>query len=304
MTIWLERILGIVFLASAVLKALDMNAFAVQSTAYHVLEDMSAIQSVSWVVLAVEALLGIALLVSFRPRWVTHGGTLGLLAVFTALIGYAWAFHDLEDCGCLGKYVTMGPGLSLTKNAVMMLMSAIAWIKAPEEAATEAARKPRWALAALAAAAVLSAGFYGEISKETGKTGSEQVSADAPFSRFVFESGGETYDLGQGEYFVAFFSATCDHCQSQAPELNEFTLFPELPRVVALMLGGEEEIEEFDLITAPEYLLEPIDELVFFDFLVGKAPPSYYYIRDGVSIHSWDEDAPTIEELQRVVMGE
>ena len=44
---------------------------------------------------------------------------------------------------------------------------------------------------------------------------------------------------------IAIFGADCDHCKASATEMSEFAYVPDLPPVVSLILGDDQEIEAF-----------------------------------------------------------
>jgi hypothetical protein len=119
---------------------------------------------------------------------------------------------------------------------------------------------------------------------------------EAPFAKFLFEDGGTTYDLGNGEYIVAVLSATCGHCRDSVPTINEYTYLPELPQVIALMEGDEDTLDEFILLTQPEFPAFLIDTMDFFS-LIESSPPRIVYIRDGKPLHAWEGDVPSVEIL-------
>ena len=95
---YLEIALGLLFIVSASLKALDVLSFAVQVSYYNVVRDPMLVQAIAYLMIGIEALIGAALLGGFRFNGVTYFATSVLLLGFSALIGYAWAFHGLTDC--------------------------------------------------------------------------------------------------------------------------------------------------------------------------------------------------------------
>ncbi len=121
-----ELIVGTVFLAGALFKALDINVFAVQIWAYGVVPTKALLPWAAIPTLGIEVLLGYAAVAGIRLRGWTYAAFVALLLFFTALICYGWAFHELEDCGCFGP-LQMNPPISVAKNAVLLLLIAIAW---------------------------------------------------------------------------------------------------------------------------------------------------------------------------------
>lgn len=301
---WTECLLGLLFIATAALKALDLEGFAWQVSYYGVIREPSLVRFVAFSTTAFETLLGVALLLGLRIRGWTHVFTFGLLLGFSALIGYAWAFRGLADCGCFGTYLPMTPGPSILKNVAMMALIAWAWLVYRRHAGEFAGRSlsasypyAKLGAGALSIGLVVVAGFYGwpppdNDAPDTGTTPDK----DRPFAQFRFEVDGETWDLGEGEYLVAMLSDSCDHCVESVETLNELASVPELPQVIGLMLGEEETLQEFLEITNPQFPTLLIEALTFFQF-IGVEPPRFIHVRDGKQVRFWDEDVPEDLEL-------
>jgi hypothetical protein len=121
------------------------------------------------------------------------------------------------------------------------------------------------------------------------------------FARYVITDGDRPRELATGSYFVAMLSASCDPCQESTSHLNELCLLDEIPPVVGLMMGDEEEIQQFRTLTDPQFPVLGIDTLEFFN-LIGDAPPRFYIIQDGHPVRHLDAEEPTLEELLEFAM--
>lgn len=302
----LEILLGLFFVATAAMKAHNMEAFAVSISVYGVLKDPTLVQMSAYLTVLLETLLGAA----FLARWRFKGGSFMLASavtfVFSGLIVYGWAFKGLKDCGCFGEFIQMGPAASLLKNAALLLVLGAAGYatRSPAIAPSEIPNKNitlRWAVAVLSVAIVITTGLAGA----PGTAPASNILAapiegdeNRPFQKFRFDIDGQFYDLGTGEYLVAFLSATCDHCQHSVPELNKLAKNDDAPEVIALMLGNDLEMQEFTLITEPVFLTLPIKPLDFFEF-IDSAPPRLIHTRDGAMAHAWEwqDDVPTQQIL-------
>lgn len=292
----LEVIIGVVFIAGAVLKAIDMDAFYIQIAQYHVIDDDNLIKLAAWGTLLIETVLGGAMIAAARFNGLVPLVALALLTVFTGLIAYAWMYHDLADCGCFGAFLAMSPGVSIFKNIVMAAMVGIAWRghrgEAPEE-------WPKLGVAAAVLSAVLvivGSGYGQQNATPPTQTSDVEASKERPFAHLVVSAADGPLSLGEGEYLVAALSATCDHCMATVPALNELSLFPEIPTVVSLIMGNAGEIDTFKQLVSPEFPLLPLPDLELFKF-VGPAPPRFHYVVDGISVKHWDDEPPTLEEL-------
>lgn len=312
----IEVLLGAFFLFAAFLKVQNPNLFAVQIHEYQVLTDKSLLGPAALFFIVVEMTLGAAMVLGLRLRGLTLAAVQLLLVFFTGLIAYAWAYHGLKDCGCMGE-VRMGPGVSIVKNAIMMVLVCCTW--AGRHVANGSTVRPETGIGnkVLAAAIIglvsLSASyveFYR--SRTTGAPPPEngpQLSntAPGPFSKYVITTDAqEKYDLGHGVYLVALLSSTCEHCMATVPTLNEFVLRPDvLPTLVGLCYEPEPgSLEIFRITTAASFPLYSLgDDFLTFSQYIGQEPPRLSLVRDGHAIQSWDGVMPALEELVAAVQA-
>ncbi|GMU91000.1 MAG: hypothetical protein AMXMBFR4_00580 [Candidatus Hydrogenedentota bacterium] len=322
---YLEIALGAVFILSAALKALDVYSFAVQVSYYGVVRDPAIVQFVAGFMVVLEAALGAALLGGMRYGGLTVAVTAALLLAFTALVAYAWIFEGLEDCGCFGEYIKMGPTSTIVKNLVLLALTAGAWYgarqeapppdagaEAPAEAASKAPDEPpggrrRSVLAVVGLGIVAAAYAYGGRSAEmrtpapVDTTGLDTKSR--PFAKYQPDLEGVPVDLGEGEYLVAILSADCEHCQAAAEVLNQLAEYPDVPQIAAIMTGHRKAMDEFRAKTAPVFPIQIVETLEFFT-LIDRAPPRFYLIRDGVEVRHLDSLDPTVEDLHAFATGQ
>jgi hypothetical protein len=294
-----EKVLGLVFVIAAALKAFDLEAFAIQIRYYHILREpsalaMAAIGSVAW-----ETLLGVAMLVGLRLRGWTFAAVAATLAGFTGLVIYAWIYHDLADCGCFGSLAPMGPAATTAKNVVLLALTVVAWLglrSGHRHIEGTLWQHPYLKAVAVAASCVLVllAGLFHAPFKETGNP-DEANGEKGPSLVFTFEHEGQAYDTSEGDYFIAFFSDTCPECQAETPLLNGYIYVPEMPTVIAfLLVDSEETLKMFrSLAEFPAIEMEPGKWIQYID----EAPPRFYLVRDGREIAHWDNHLPPLETI-------
>ncbi|MCP4645275.1 MAG: hypothetical protein GY851_32835 [bacterium] len=298
----LEKVLGLLFVAAAVPKALDLPSFVIQIAYYRVLPgpmwwSVAAAGSVMW-----ETVLGGAMVAGVRMRGWTLLATLGTLLGFTGLIAYSWAYHDLADCGCFGKVLPMGPGASIAKNVVMMLMGAVAWAGMRHLGKGKSLSRVRLAVMVVCLAVVGAGVALGD---NDAFFHPPEYDAAQPFAGFVTDYEGEHYDLAEGEYLAVVMSAGCDDCKASVEVLNEIALIPELMPVVGLLYGDEEagELDDFRDETQPFFPTIPIDGTTFFR-LIEEEPPRFYVVRDGVSLRDVETLEPDVDMLLELILFE
>jgi thiol-disulfide isomerase/thioredoxin len=304
---WIEVLLGAVFVATAAIKAYDVEGFAEQILAYDVVEGAGLLRLAALATILFEAALGVLMLI--RARFLPFSPSalaFWVLLLFSAFILYGWMFGDLEDCGCLGTLVETPPGLSLLKNSVLLLMAAVAWryerLETPEDRVrVMLGAVPRGAAIALSVAAMTGFALAGnESATELPENVTQEEVKERPFAAFVFDYEGAAYDLGEGAYLVALMSTGCDHCREEAPAFEDLAADLDVP-AVGLMLVSDATMEEFRLFSGAAFPMTPIESTMTFIELSGTEPPTYHVVRGGVSLKRWEDKLPTASEVLEVM---
>ncbi len=287
---WTDRALGLVFLAGAVLKALDINLFTVQIAHYGVIRDPKLVALAAIMTLAIETVLGILLLTRIDILGLVHLVVLLVLAKFTFLIAYGWVFSGLKDCGCFGP-IEMSPAVSILKNIVLAALAVIGLRGRRDRPPGQAIILVGAALATLLAVAMTT---YAFARLQPTKP------VERPFAQFAFEIEGQKWDLGHGTYLVAMLSMTCEHCMASVPALNNLAQEKTCPSVIALCYEEKPDaLDTFRDQTQPTFPLYSIkDQIRLFYSFLGDAPPRFYLVRDGVELAYWDESPPSLDEIR------
>lgn len=127
-----EFLLGALFLSAAVLKLANVPLFASQILSYGVITSPTLVVATAYVLLPLEAILGVAMLAGLRVGGYVFGAAIAMLIFFSALVWYAWP----ENCGCFGP-IKLGPEETLAKNVVMFLLAAFGWLALRKQAESE-----------------------------------------------------------------------------------------------------------------------------------------------------------------------
>ena len=246
-SVTIRMVLGLLFVASAVLKGLDFSAFAEQVSYYGIVREDMHLQVVAAATIAVEILLGGALLIGWHTRFMLAVSAV-ILVAFTGLIVYAWAFNDLKECGCFGSFLAMTPAMSVGKNVVLLLLLPFAWPRTGSATAaspiyqlspaTQPSRVKGFVVGcvlgvlltlALEVMAFLAYGafFHDRIiaNLEKKMMTPSPPGTPMPWEWQVRDQAGKPVDIAsfQGKpLFVTFFSPTCPKCEAQLPSLERF----------------------------------------------------------------------------------
>ena len=296
---WCEIVVGLFFLVGAAAKAYDMDSFGEVLSSYGVVKDPALVRSTAYSVVCVETLLGALLLSAIRLKGLSHAVTAMLTIAFSGLIFYAWRWQGLTDCGCVGTWIVLDPPQSLAKNIVLLGFLAVAWHGTRSTGGTDASMRtqsagPRYLAVAsiVTIVCLLALGSGG-----TDMVATEDVDPDRPLAKFAFEADGQEFNLAEGEYLVAMLNATCGHCQDSVEALNGFLESSDLPEMVGLIDGTDQEIDDFRLFHSPLFPLNKVALIDLMEFM--NTPPALIYARGGVPIKtwSWKDDVPAKEEI-------
>ena len=123
--------IGLVFLASGLLKLLDPVGTGLIVSEYFKFFHMGFLQGTSkvlgMVLSLVEAVTGAAL-VSGVYRKTTAVVTSVLIVFFTGITVVLWLANPVMDCGCFGEAVHLTHGQTLLKNLVLLALALVAFL--------------------------------------------------------------------------------------------------------------------------------------------------------------------------------
>lgn len=149
---------------------------------------------------AAEIILGVALMVSYKPK-VTTWLLFFLIAFFTFLTFYSAYFNRVTDCGCFGDAIKLKPWTSFYKDVVLTIL--ILFIIGHRNRIKP--RKTGW-LVALTTALTLGLGIYAIeflppidlLPYAVGKSVPAQMKPSEPLRyKYVMEKGGKTATFEQ-----------------------------------------------------------------------------------------------------------
>ncbi|MBO0343565.1 MAG: BT_3928 family protein [Bacteroidota bacterium] len=124
--VWISRIIvGVLFIISGLIKLNDPMGFSFKLEEYFSpgVLDLPFLTplalSISIFVVIVEVILGVLLLVGFKPKF-TVWSLLLMIVFFTFLTFYSAYFNKVTDCGCFGDAIKLTPWESFTKDVILL----------------------------------------------------------------------------------------------------------------------------------------------------------------------------------------
>ena len=266
-------LLGIVFLAAAFLKALDLNAFTQQIARYQLLPTGLKLP-IAVGLIVVEGIVGLACLVSFRLRtalWLV----IVLLALFLGATLFRWSLLQGTDCNCFGPVIVGGPGAVVLHTIVLIAFAA--------------------GLLALMRKTILTSSFKGG-----------RIAAGV-FAMFLlifvakpFSNNALSQNALAGDQTRIFLSATCEKCKKEAEKVRALANSADVPPV-RIFIGASYDYQIDDFFKAVN-LQVPYTPMTFSQ-LAGETPrvPKVQIFRAGSVVKEWEGDIPGLDEVRRAL---
>ena len=120
-------VVGVLFIISGLIKLNDPVGFSFKLEEYFspAVLNLSFLEpyalAISIFVVIVEVLLGILLLIGFKPKY-TAWSLLAMIVFFTFLTFYSAYYNKVTDCGCFGDAIKLTPWESFTKDVVLLVL--------------------------------------------------------------------------------------------------------------------------------------------------------------------------------------
>ncbi|MDD5543549.1 MAG: hypothetical protein PHX83_10290 [Acidobacteriia bacterium] len=269
-------ILGLVFLAAAFLKAWDIRQFAVQISYYNLLPDVLELPA-AFVMVAVEAFVGISLIMGFQRRWALVAGA-ALLAVFILATGFRWKELAGHDCGCFGSFDRGGPAAVLWQDSILLVLLIVTF-RFRDRVLNLGGRRMAAVLVTLLS---LATATYSEMSARSTVAGIDQSA------------------VGQLN-IVVYLSSVCPHCMANAERISQIAHTPGLPPIqIYLAADNNSQITQF---VVEGHLTASYKPIPFsFLWLMTKSVPVIELRRGETILVRWDGgNMPTPEDVQNAV---
>lgn len=295
--IWGPRVLagfvGLVFLAAALLKCVDMELFVRQIKAYGIVSQRPLLIVIAWGIVALETFLGVGLIVAYRLKIVFSATTL-LLGLFLGVTVWAWFSGTTEACGCFGAWLERTPGEAALEDLVLLALTALAWVGFRRLQVSQA----RWKTGAVLSACIIGLALPAALGFPfSGIQQSSSGAGETKLGGFAVQ-GLDRPALNSGTYLIVVMDTGCDHCQETIPELNMLAETPGLPPIVGLCVNGESDrvafLEEFQ----PVFPLGQIEDDVFWRLLGDGDMPRTILTHQGYIKKIWDLNPPTADAVQ------
>ena len=279
----LKVLLGLIFIASAILKIVDMDRFEIYVYSYHFFSlNLSFLVARAAIIL--ELALGIGL-ISNTLHKLYWWGSMAMLIGYSLLLIYALFLGRTDNCHCFGDFLQFDPKQSIIKNLVLMVLFLLIY-------RMESWKTPfRWLILCLAIMASTIGVFVASPPDNyTSAYAPEQNLQVDLFEEMLSDAPLDSLNLREGKQVVCFFSTGCEYCQMAAHKLSLMQQFYGFPteNITYLFMGNEEGVEKFyEQSESARYrdLLYP--DVVRFLKAVNGNLPLIVFLEDGAVVNEY-----------------
>jgi hypothetical protein len=277
-------LVGVVFLGTGAIKALDAREFVRQLSDYRLL-GRAWVRPAALAFIGFEWVAGVGLLLALSD--ILFPVLAVSLAGLACLTVWGTSTGRVEDCGCYGGFLRLRPWQSVALDAAYIALLAVAWI-ARGDAIQPWATPAGWKLAAS-----LGAGAAGMVlGRRSLKTGAlVDFSPLKPGKRWNPRWLDSTApSLASGNHFIVFLSKECPYCKRWVPLLNVVHVEDGTPNVLGILWLHGDAQKEF---LAQHMIHFPIaymrKELMT---IMADAYPTAALVEDGVIRQRWVGEMP------------
>lgn len=292
--------MGLVFIASAVLKILDMDRFEIYVYSYHFFS-LNFSFLVARAAIILELVLGIGLISNSLHKMYWRG-SMAMLIGYSILLLYALVIGRTDSCHCFGDFLQLNPKQSLLKNGVLMVLFLLIY------RLKEWKTPFRWLILCLAVMASTVAVFVvSPPDNYTADYNPDQNLQVELFDEALNEAPLDALNLREGRKVICFFSTSCDYCQMAAKKLSLMQQFYGFPpeNITFVFMGTEEGVTEFyektELARYGYVLYEDVVKLLK---ISNGNFPTIVFLDNGKVVHEYGFRNMREEEIKAFLMSQ
>ena len=269
-------LVGLVFLLSGLLKAIDTAAFA----------DLMSEYGATWfgfvapLIIFIEIFLGIMLVFDFYAKPISWGTAIFLLVVSSIYL-YGVTARGITNCGCFGpiSWLNSKPWLTFMRNGVLLGMLVPTLIK-PQEKSPAITIPSVIFMAVIAVVVMFMCGFsmHGARCLQKQNTFQAIALAESPLSEYITTHPDSTY-------LIFAFSYSCPYCQNSIGNVNQYVPMGMADRVVGLAVEDSVARERFEHLFETDFEIREISAMQM--YRLSNTMPTTYLIRHDTIISQY-----------------
>lgn len=237
----LRLLIGVVFIASAVLKLLSIDHFEIYIYSFGIF-NFFLTSVLSRLLITFEFLLGVLLICKIfyqKTWWLTMFTMIG----FTLFLVYTAIFRNDANCHCFGSFIEINPVESIFKN--LAIIGLMLFVRKQKEWNF---KYKKWMIASFLTLGLVSTfvffppdALYNKIYKPKSKVN------PAVFEYIVNDSAKVGLSEMEGKHILAFYISGCKYCRMSMQKVDNIFKRNNInsEKFVAIVAGGVKEMESF-----------------------------------------------------------
>jgi uncharacterized membrane protein YphA (DoxX/SURF4 family) len=276
----LRLLIGVVFIASAVLKLFSIDQFEIYIYTFDIF-NFFITSLLSRLLITFEFLLGVFLICKFfyqKTWWLTMLTMIG----FTLFLIYTALFRNDANCHCFGSFIEVDPVGSIFKNIAIIVL--LLFVKKQEDWNF---KYKKWMIAGFLILGLISTfvffppdALYNKIYKPKSKVN------PVVFEYIVKDSAKVGLSEIQGKHILAFYISGCKFCKMSMQKVDNIFKRNGIAeeKFVAIIAGGPKQVESFKKETQSEkYNMYAHKSAVqFLNAVYGSFPTIIYMNGDSI----------------------
>jgi len=283
-SIILRIFVGLVFITSAILKYVSVDAFDLY-VYEHNLFSVSVTETLTRLLITIEAVLGIMLVFNIFMRTVYYA-VLFFLTGFTVYLLIIPFFFDLNpsNCYCFGEAIVLTHTESIIKNVILMLCMMFV--------STRFYSRRRWEsmLTGVLSVAIFSAVIIGNAPNYLYSiVHKRNIQIDLSMYETALQNSGKERDFSDGKQIICMYTVFCKFCRRSAVKLHLLLKNNHLSEdnVKAIFWSDtpENDIREFfseQNLIMPDYTTFRVDTFLL---ITNGRMPIFLFVDNGTIIH-------------------
>ena len=244
-------IVGLVFLLSGLLKAIDTATFA----------DLMSQYGATWfglgapLVVFMEIFLGVLLVFGYYPKQVTWA-SVAFLVIVSLIYLYGTLAKGITNCGCFGPltWLNSKPWLTFTRNGLLLALLLPEFWRADEQNTPTIPSVIFMALVAVIVMFMCGFSMHGAKCLQSQYAFQTITFKKSPLASFVTCNP-------DSSYLVFAFSYSCPYCQNSIGNVNQYTEMHAVDRVIGLALDDSVAETRFDRLFDVNFEIRNISQI-------------------------------------------
>ena len=264
-------LVGLVFLLSGLLKAIDTAAFADLISQYGALW----LGYAAPIVIFIEILLGVLLVFGYYPKLITWA-SIAFLLVVSLIYLYGVSAKGITNCGCFGPltWLNSKPWLTFTRNGILLALLLPSLWSEDEQSSPTIPSVIFMALVTIVVMFMCGFSIHGAKCLQTQNTFQPIPLAESPLSSFITCNPDSTY-------LVFAFSYSCPYCKNSIGNVNQYTEMHAVDKVIGLALDDSIAQTRFDSLFNVNFEIRNISQIEMVR-LSTELPVTYMLRHDSI----------------------